>query len=382
MKLRIPLLSLGILIIGIILMFSWSALEYYRMIHADDPVTPSLTVAEWTAKIIRWDLAIELSKTETYSLQQDDAVETGDDSLGIVTWPDHSVTRLGSRTRIEIHTMLAEQWYGTIQIAFSLKKGKIWSNVVRALIGESYFETDLPKNDIIAWVRGTIYEINLEKHYIHAVNHAVSLRDTWDKDVLLMPGELVDSENIWVIRSKDILDQAWTQINAHYDAAYTSLRTSLVNIQVKNSGISGLYDRSVRWILKHFSAFEAINVQDLIDTDNIAMLRASSERVLFEYYQRIQWLSYNVSRDTLRTALYEQASQAGSGMESLLSNLQMGALWESLDTGDLLPGARKILNTWSEQLWENLENLKTLLTKQTFSDEIKASLRNLLLPKK
>ena len=103
-----------------------------------------------------------------------------------------------------------------------------------------------------------------------------------------MPGELVDSENIWVIRSKDILDQAWTQINAHYDAAYTSLRTSLVNIQVKNSGISGLYDRSVRWILKHFSAFEAINVQDLIDTDNIAMLRASSERVLLEYYQRIQ----------------------------------------------------------------------------------------------
>ncbi len=46
MKLRILLLSLGILIIGIILMFSWSALEYYRMIHADDPVTPSLTVAE------------------------------------------------------------------------------------------------------------------------------------------------------------------------------------------------------------------------------------------------------------------------------------------------------------------------------------------------
>ncbi len=56
----------------------------------------------------------------------------------------------------------------------------------------------------------------------------------------------------------------------------------------------------------------------------------------------------------------------------------MGALWESLDTGELLPGARKILNTQTELIGENLDNLQTILTKQHFSDEIEKSLRHLL----
>lgn len=46
--------------------------------------------------------------------------------------------------------MLARKGYQDIEISFSLKKGKIWSNVVRAMIGDSYFETRLPKNNIIA----------------------------------------------------------------------------------------------------------------------------------------------------------------------------------------------------------------------------------------
>lgn len=68
-------------------------------------------------------------------------------------WPDHSITRLGANTRIVIQKMVADAGYENIQISFSLKKGKIWSTVVRALIGDSYFETKLPKNDIVAGVR-------------------------------------------------------------------------------------------------------------------------------------------------------------------------------------------------------------------------------------
>jgi len=131
-------------------MFSWSAYSYYQMIHADDPITPSLSVVEGEAKIIRGDYAIELVKDETYNLEANDAIETAKNSIATVTWPDHSVTRLGSNTRIVIQKMVADAGYENIQISFSLKKGKIWSTVVRALIGDSYFETKLPKNDIVA----------------------------------------------------------------------------------------------------------------------------------------------------------------------------------------------------------------------------------------
>ncbi len=116
-----------------------------------------------------------------------DSIETGLDSLAMITWPDHSITRLGSASRIGIQKMLAEKGYQNIQISFSLEKGKIWSTVVRSLIGESYFETHLPENNIVAGVRGTTYEIHLEDHYIHAIHHAISLRDSSQKTTLLMP---------------------------------------------------------------------------------------------------------------------------------------------------------------------------------------------------
>lgn len=380
MKLRILLVSCMCLLIAIISVCSWSAYSYYQMIHTDDPVTPTLRVMEGWAKIIRWDLAIELMRDETYTLESWDAVETARDSIGVVTWPDHSITRLGPLTRIEIHKMLAELGYEKIEIAFSLKKWKIWSTIVRTLIGDSYFETTLPKNDIVAWVRGTIYEINLERGYIHAVNHAVTLRDSSAKSLILMPGELVDSENIWIKKWKKILDNAWVHINTEYDKAYVLLRSSQVTSSLieASHNIFTWYDWCIRWILGHFDTFQMLRIEDrLRDGDTISLARYTPD-FLMSYYQRIQGLPASISGDTLRSVLYEQVQKSGSWMQWLLSSLRMGALWESLDTGELLPGARKILNTQTELIGENLDNLQTILTKQHFSDEIEKSLRHLL----
>jgi hypothetical protein len=47
-------------------------------------------------------------------------------------------------------------------------------------------------------VRGTTFEINLDARYIHAVDHVTALTDKAGKVLDLLPGELVDSENIWV----------------------------------------------------------------------------------------------------------------------------------------------------------------------------------------
>ena len=381
MKFRLFIFCLVCFFVALLSMFWWSAYKYYQIIHADDPIVPHVTVVEWGAKIIRWDIAIELTNGETYNLETGDAVETLEDSITIITWPDHSITRLGSRSRIEIHEMLALAGYEKIQIGFSLKKGKIWSTVVRALIGDSYFETNLPKNDIIAWVRGTIYEINLDKGYIHAINHAVSLRDSSNKQIILMPGDIVDSENILLKRGGELLDNTWLHLNMEYDAAYEAFRTSKVSLSKReNSGkMAEWYDQSIRWILKHFSAFKELNIEEILTQDNTFNLEQYTPRILLKYYQRIQWLAIGESTDSLRIAIYEQAAKSGSWMEWFMQNMRMWALWESLDSWRVLPGARKILNAGSEQLGESLNSLKTILTKQSYSDEIKKSLRSLLL---
>jgi hypothetical protein len=46
MNFRLLLLSFGVIIIVLFGMFSWSTYQYYTLIHADDPITPSLTVIE------------------------------------------------------------------------------------------------------------------------------------------------------------------------------------------------------------------------------------------------------------------------------------------------------------------------------------------------
>jgi hypothetical protein len=40
--------------------------------------------------------------------------------------------------------------YSKIQISYKIEKGKTWNNIIRLLVGESYFETRLPKNNIVA----------------------------------------------------------------------------------------------------------------------------------------------------------------------------------------------------------------------------------------
>lgn len=104
------------------IMFGFSTYEYYKAIHADDPGTPALRVEEGNAMIIRGDIAIDLSKNESYEIQIGDELETKNNSRAVVIWPDRSVTRLDSNTRIVINTIQVSQSYDDIKISMSMKR--------------------------------------------------------------------------------------------------------------------------------------------------------------------------------------------------------------------------------------------------------------------
>ena len=139
-------------------------------------------------------------------------------------------------------------------------------------------------------MRGTIYEINLDKGYIHAINHAVSLRNGANENVVLMPGDIVDSENILLKRGMEFLDNTWLHLNMQYDTAYEELRTSKVSLSLRenSSRLSGLYDSAIRWILKHFTAFQVLNIEEMLSQNHRLNLEEYTPKILLEYYQRIQ----------------------------------------------------------------------------------------------
>lgn len=150
MNFRFFLICLIILFIGIGSLVSVSAYRYYTAIHSDDPVTPRLTVDRGEASVIRGETAYDMKAQETLELENGDAIETKALSKATVTWPDKSITRLGENSRIVIEKMYASTDYTHIEIAYDIKHGKVWNTVIRTLLGDSYFEARLPKNNIVA----------------------------------------------------------------------------------------------------------------------------------------------------------------------------------------------------------------------------------------
>lgn len=150
MNLRIFFISLGILFLVVIGMIGLSTYRYYEAIHADDPIVPELRVDLGNATVIRSAIAYDMIMGESFNLESGDAIETRDSSRATLTWPDKSITRIGENSRIVIDRMYVSQDYRTIEIAYDMKRGKVWNTVIRSLLGESYFETRLPKNNIVA----------------------------------------------------------------------------------------------------------------------------------------------------------------------------------------------------------------------------------------
>lgn len=58
-------------------------------------------------------------------------------------------------------------------------------------------------------MRGTVFEINLDRDYIHSVDHGVQLTDSRGQSLTLLPGELVAATNILKKLTQATLDRAW-----------------------------------------------------------------------------------------------------------------------------------------------------------------------------
>jgi FecR protein len=253
-----------------------SSYRYYEAVHADDPVTPEIHVDAGSASVIRGASAYDMQIGESFTLEAWDAIETRASSRATITWPDRSITRMGADSRIVIDRMAVADDYSRIEIAYDMKRGKVWNTVIRSLLGDSYFEARLPKNNIVAWVRGTVFEVNLEWGYIHAVDHAMRLTDISGKALTLLPGELVSSEDIWIARGREILDTAWATWNQVSDERYRSVHIARVKARIDTLaweiGSYNPLDGFTRWILSHFAKFRIMSVSSLLDATDLSSI--------------------------------------------------------------------------------------------------------------
>jgi hypothetical protein len=324
------------------------------MVHADDPIDPLLVVTNGTSKIVRADYTYVLSETESYELETNDIIETWLESRATITWPDKSVTRLWPKTRIVIEKMYASNNYDSIEIAYSMESGKVWNTLIRSLVWDSYFEVHLPRESIVAGVRGTIFEINLDNKYIRAVDHSTKLTQR-NESLEIFPGDMVDSENIFIKKGREWLDAQWNEWNKSSDILYESLRTleieKRINMLTEDIGKINI-SNSARKMLLYIPGFEDINISELLKENRLEELKNISSESLLSYYQKLGNFGNENIKEPLRNSLLSLDNQF---ITNIRDSLEMHALWETLDTGKLTETTKLYL----EKKWVNVDQFKT-----------------------
>jgi len=140
-------------------------------------------------------------------------------SILVLEWGDWSITRLWWNTTIIVNEKNISKDLTSIKVSFNLLSWKTWSNVINFMWSDSYFKEYF--NDIEAWVRWTVFDVDLTKNYIYVTDHEVTLKTKDNKQYIVWENKPFSLDkftftDLALFLSK-IRDNAWSNLNIKYD---------------------------------------------------------------------------------------------------------------------------------------------------------------------
>lgn len=239
--------------------------------------------------IFREKQSISVEENKQALVFEGDKVRTLD-STATVFWPDGSITRLGEKSSIRIHEMKAKTANEDIRIDFSLESGKSWSNVVKYMFGDSYFHERFNNDTSLAAVRGTVFELNLDRKYIHTIDHGVSIEDmnTHTGSLLIVAGGIFDTNTRQAL-IQDKIDTVWNQANSNADIIYLNDRMTRLRQEITNKFGHTNYLTAV---LQKIGLIQSSPIETLLDGDNAKwntlkdqIIQSSDSKKIMDIYQ-------------------------------------------------------------------------------------------------
>lgn len=228
------------------------------------------------AVLIEWKWIVNdklLKLNEKKQLKVWDLVRTiGDNSLIVVEWWDWSLTRIWWNSSIKIDELLVDNNLLKINLSFELLSWKSWSNVINFMWEWSYFKESF--RDIEAWVRWTVFNVDLDNDYISVVKHKISLlRKTDNKSFEINEEKPFSLKTFSFIDLaefiKSIQNKAFEELNKKFDTEYFKI--------LKNNIISKL---------EYFKSLSNINVSELTKEKKDALYEE-----LLAKYQQLNFIS-------------------------------------------------------------------------------------------
>lgn len=368
-----------------------------------EKIEPYVLSTKGNTLIIR-DKLITIEENKQEPIFIGDKIKTLD-STATVFWPDGSITRLGEKSSIKIHEMRAKTANENIQVDFSLEAGKSWSNVVKYMFGDSYFHERFNNDTALAAVRWTVFEVNLDRKYIHTIDHAVSVEDIGSHtgSTFIVAGWVFDTDSRKVL-IKNTIDEVWNQANNDADIIYLnermeSLKKAILGSTIGQSNYMRIFLQKIG-LQKTDSSLEVLladNETKWIQFENEMRVKGDSKK-LMDIYQEFYGLGNTEklisTKMKLRDLIIETAPEDKKQM--FLDDFARSTLYDSwnalkIGTGSvewlqkkleeyMKQGANKeLINTLENaSKQENIQNLNNTLenTKEVIMESI--GKRNLL----
>ena len=286
----------------------------------------------------------------------------GGDSLAVIHWGDGSITRLAANTKIQISEAEVSSDITNIQISFDLLAGKTWSHIVSFIWGDSYFTQSF--QGVEAWVRGTVFSVDLTEDVLQVIDHAVSLSNQSWVIQEVQEWQILELSSFSLVELTDFLenmrDDAWIALNTEYDIQYmSSLRDELVTQFTQNVSmlrkIRDMFSQKhhVLTLLQTAQSYETI--EEKIAEIPPRKYQSIYQAVLSEY-QNIHFIEVKDYEFYKRKVFYQKA------LVSLGTETQQEALLQST-----LYDIQDMIELEDISLLENLQSL--LQTQQDFIPE-------------
>lgn len=291
-------------------------------------------------------------------------------SLAVIEWWDGSITRLGWNTKIIVWNNEVSRDFTKIDISFELLAGKTWSQVVSFISSDSSFTQKFQWLE--AWVRGTVFDVNLEDMFIYVTDHAVNLQDIQGNNIIISENSPFSLEQFSFIELDKFISQIrdieWQQWNLDLDQTTLKSIKDEIDIQLtKNNPFS--------FFLEVFSPTERFfqslyNREDygVLETQ-ISLLNASQkqkiETRLLSEYQKLNLVSIEDRDNYQRKLLYKKLLLLLSEKEDK-ERLLESTLYDFKDSisSQDIPSFEKTLGLLSE----NSELLKNMDVERFFQD--------------
>ena len=269
--------------------------SYVSAIQQEVFLNNELVIDDWRLLLSAWD-----------------TIRTSSTWRAIIEWWDGSITRIWEWSEIYIEEAQVNANRTQINISFELFSWRTWSNVVSFLGNDSSFTQKIEWLD--AWVRWTVFDVDLEAWFIRVSEHIVELSNNQWESIILTSDTPFDIVR-WAFIDIDVFlrsfqDATWTEFNRISDREFrTQMLLDLETSIEQNNPLLKIME----WLFPHYRIlYELDNSESFERTEGLISNlsqngRRKTKELIQSRYQDFNFVSPSEENLYARKIRYQKA---------------------------------------------------------------------------